>query len=484
MRKTFNERPGRRDRRRMRLFAFWTAFSIVLLCWMGTRYIQSWDSCLKSSYVKMIVIGDEKKTIDQCQLADQIFFTTEVSAEQKKWVRKVRAVEDLWPSLKVKSKPVVIEVRESDPFFYSVNSGIISLGGQVIRSQGILEKAILESWLMQMNGQQDRYTLDVFSDVLSSMIRSSDEWQDPTTGENYRTSQNYWPEELASFNNYCLSDHKSPAHILFCADQSQPTEAGLSIWSAKSTLSSLVYEFSNQLPLKEREQFVEKISQITISSFPQSSSRAEFFGWIEKTLSSIFQNNPGLAGFFEVQKKQKGLQDQVVFPLVIHFQDEAVDPNRFSKLIEWSSRKPTKSVAISTEGRMHMLPNFNTLDINKGDWKARRILWVSCEMPTTEQILSIRAEKVTAMKVCPGDKSIDWERVMVSDIEDFLLHHEDVSYIDLHIPSLQLAVSTGLVADTKQTINYLLKLNLDTKMGYGKVQYVSHPIAFLMKFRM
>jgi len=432
----------------------------------------------------MIVIGEEKKSINQCQLADQIFFTTDVSAEQKKWVRKIRAVEDLWPALKVKAKPVVIEVRESDPFVYSVNSGIISLGGQVIRSQGILEKAILESWLMQMNTAQDRYSLDVFSDVLSTMVRSSDEWQDPTTGESYRTSQNYWPEELTSFNNYCLSAHKSPAHILFCSDQTPATEAGLNVWSAKSTLSSLVYEFSNQLSLKEREQFIEKIPTMTIASFPQSSSRAEFFGWMEKTLNTIFQNNSGLAGFFEVQKKQKSLQDQVVFPLVIHFDDEVVDPNRFAKLIEWSSRKPTKSVAISTESRIHILPSFNPLDIKSGEWKARRILWVSCAMPTTEQILSIRAEKVTAMKVCPGDKSIDWERVLVSDIEDFLLHHEDVSYIDLHIPSLQLAVSTGLVPDTKKTIDHLLKLKLDTKGGYGKTNYVSHPIAFLMKYRM
>lgn len=468
----------------MRILAFWTAFSVALLCWMGTRYIQSWDSCLKSSYVKMIVIGDEKKTIDQCRLSEQLFYKNDLSQEQKKWIRKVRSVEDLWPGLKTKVKPVVVEVKESDPFFYSVNSGLVSLGGQIIRSQGFLEKAILESWLMQMNAQQDRYSLDVISDVLSSMVRSSDEWQDPTTGELYNTSRSYWPEELSSFRNYCLAEHKSPAHILFCADQEPTTEAGLNVWSAKTTLGSLIYEFSKQLPLKERERFIQKLPTTTIASFPQSSSRADFYLWIEKTLRAVFENNSNLDGFFETQKKLKGLQENVVFPLVIHFEDESVDPNRFQKLIEWSAMKPGKAVAISTDGRMHLLPNFNPLEIKADEWRARRILWVSCSMPTTEQMMNIRAEKVTAMKVCPNDKAVDWERIMVSDIEEFLLHHGDVSYFEIHIPSLQLAVSTGLIVDKKQTIDQWLKMNLATKKGYGKIQYVSHPIAFLTNYRM
>lgn len=467
----------------MRLVAIWTAFTVVLLSWMGTRYIQSQGSCLKSSFVKMIVIADEKKTIDQCNLADRLLTTSEVSADQRQWIREIRSVEDLWPSLKVKSKPIVIEVKESDPFYYSVQSGIVSLGGQVMRSEGLLEKAILEAWLMQKNPQADRYTLDVLSDVLSSMVRTSDQWQDPTTNETFQLSKSYWPEQLTNFENYCLSSHKSPAHILFCANQEKRNETGLNVWSAKQMLSGLIYEFSTQLTLSEREQLISSIANLQIPGFPQTASRTEFYTWTQSVLDSVFQKHMNLAAFFEIQKKQKGLQEEVVFPLVIHFEDETVDPNRFTKLIQWSLNKPVKSVAISTEGRLHLLPDFNPLNLKAGEWKARRMLWVSCAMPTTEQISNIRAEKVTAMKICPSDKDLDWERLMVSDIEEFLLHHEDVSYFDIHVPSLQLAISTGTIKDTKMTIDQWLKLNLSVKSEFGRNQIVSHPISFLTKYR-
>lgn len=467
----------------MRIIAIWTVFSVLLLSWMGTRYIQSWDSCLTGSYVKTIIIGDEKATINQCHLADRLFSLTNATNEQKKWVRKIRATEDLWPALKSKVKPVVIDVKEKDPFYYSVNASVISLGGQMIRSQGLLEKALLESWLMQVNPHADRYSLDVFSDVLSSMVRTSDEWQDPTTGEMYRLSQSYWPEQLTTFADYCLSAHKSPSHILFCANQEQSRE-GLNVWTTKQMLSGLIYEFASQLSLQEREQLIQRLPTLEIPEFPKNSTRVAYYVWIQKILNSTFQDNVKLAGYIEQQRKQKGLQDDVVIPLVIHFDDEAIDPNRFTKLIEWSTRKPGKSVAISTEGQLHLLPDFNTLNLKSGEWKARRILWVSCAMPTTEQILNIHADKVTAMKVCPGDKNVDWERLMVSDIEEFLLHHEDVSYFEVHVPSLQLAVSTGMIRNTKQTIDKLLQMNLSATAGFGNINYVSHPIAFLTKYRM
>ncbi len=467
----------------MRLIVLWTAFTVALLSWMGTRYIQSQGSCLKSSFVQMIVIADEKKTIDQCHLADQLLGLSDVSTEQRQWIREVRSVEDLLPALKVKTKPIVIEVKENDPFYYSVQPGIVSLGGQVMRSEGLLEKAILESWLMQKNSNADRYSLDVFSDVLSSMVRSSDLWQDPTTNETYQLTKSYWPEQLTSFENYCLTSHKSPAHILFCANQEKKNETGLNVWTAKQMLSALIYEFASQLPLSEREQFIARIADIQIPGFPKAASRPEFYSWVQSVLDSTFQKHVNLAAFIELQKKQKGLQEEIVFPLVIHFDDEAVDPNRFTKLVEWSLKKPTKSIAISTEGRLHLLPDFNPLELKAGEWKARRILWVSCAMPSTEQIANIRAEKVTAMKICPNDKDLDWERLMVSDIEEFLLHHEDVSYFDIHVPSLQLAISTGMVRDTKQTIDKLLKLNMSTTAGYGNIHYVSHPISFLTKYR-
>ncbi len=467
----------------MRYIAIWTAFTVVLLSWMGTRYIQSQGSCLKSSYVQMIVIADEKKTIDQCHLADQLLGMPDVSTEQRQWIRQVRTVEDLWPALKLRSKPIVIEVKEQDPFYYSVQAGIVSLGGQVIRSEGLLEKAILESWLMQKNTSADRYSLDVFSDVLSSMVRSSDQWQDPTTNETFQLSKNYWPEQLTSFENYCLNSHKSPSHILFCANQEKKNEAGLNVWTAKQMLSGLIYEFANQLSLSEREQFIARVADLQIVAFPKTATRSDFYFWVQSVLDSIFQKQVNLAAFVELQKKQKGLQEEIIFPLVIHFDDEVVDPNRFTKLVEWSLKKPTKAIAISTEGRLHLLPDFNPLELKAGEWKARRILWVSCAMPTTEQIANIRADKVTAMKICPNDKDLDWERLMVSDIEEFLLHHEDVSYFDIHVPSLQLAISTGVVRDTKQSIDKLLKLNLSTSAGFGNVHYVSHPISFLTKYR-
>lgn len=468
----------------MKWIVIWTAFSVALLSWMGTRYIQSQGSCLKSTYVKMIVIADDKKTIDQCHFAEQVLGITEVSADQRQWIRKVRSVEDLWPSLKIKSKPIVIEVKESDPFYYSVQSGIVSLGGQVIRSEGFLEKAILESWLMQRNPEADRYSLDVFSDVLSSMVRSSDQWQDPTSNESYLLSKSYWPEQLTSFENYCLTAHKSPAHILFCSNQEKKNEVGLNIWSAKQMLSGLIYEFSNQLSLSEREKFISAITDLQIQVFPKAASRAEFYTWIQSVLDNTFQKHINLATFIEHQKKQKGLQEEVVFPLVIHFEDEVIDPNRFAKLIDWSLKKPTKSIAISTGGRLHLLPDFNSLELKSGEWKARRILWVSCAMPTTEQIANIRADKVTAMKICPNDKDLDWERLMVSDIEEFLLHHEDVSYFDIHVPSLQLAISTGMIRNTKDTIDTWLNMNLKTSSDVRRVNYVTHQISFLTKYRL
>ena len=434
--------PDAKAKTKDRLFKVLSVLSFILGAYWLSEMGQPVLHCHTSPQLLGIISSsetDSKKLGDswlQCAWWDYLLPRPSLTSRELEqfvsWqiqATQLQKLEKILPSLKA---PILVIQNKKEPFAYQVTERRLVLGEQVLNSEPLLLRAMVQAWIYQADlSGLDTFQTEVLTDFLLVNFLDVPEYQHPLSGFSVSLTQTrYWPEEAMGFSDYCLSEQASLQHISLCRELIQTLSAPQklpSLWSARLYAVHLLNE---QWKTLSTEQHWQKLIQIPIAlktkiqvtntlakNEPQSISQvldSEML-LLKKILGLDFKISPTDLAVTHLIDWQAG---ELSEDFLNHVAFGEIDPTARARV--WLRYK----------NEFWDLRGRKKLKFETSDYHYNHIIRVQCQSGGLKDPFLLNTKELTIIHHCqPVDR--EWDVLFQGKIKRFLKSQKDLAYLKL-----------------------------------------------------
>lgn len=488
--------------------------NILLILWVISALVLNPWSCLQSSLVAQVEIRGESGNKDifyhcsRTPLRERLFPRSAWDSNRAFISSEVRALSRLQEILPPVQNPIYARILESSPFEYFVSGSQMDVGSAVFRAKGQFKRAVLVSWLSQIYAHTtlDSYDLEVLADFYLGLIQGREVIEHPSTGDVVYASQLSWIYGFQTFQQYCDSNFLSLVHWNYCQHQAGGLNGGSSwldatssmwtIWSFRPILSQAIREYFNLLTLSEKTLFLKTLAHGPTaeqdSRLPQDyDSTAAFYNWFLQSLRRFIPEVVMDEGRLQVVLERLKIFLRPSADILIEIEREQARQMVWDTFIQtFSNSDLNKRVVLKVGPIMYALNPGQPIYLDvENDLDVSELVKVSCELPLVDDIRQRRAEFVWLVRWCGGDETLNWPAFLTNSYSQRRQAAINNEFVQLHLPSLELAASLNQQMLSVSVENFLLQgaevLGWDRVHNLPSGLYLPDgPISAVLSFRL
>ncbi|GIL17547.1 MAG: hypothetical protein BroJett040_12980 [Oligoflexia bacterium] len=444
-----------------------TSALIFVLCsaLIAFAYIARKPLCIDSKIVEKIDRVSVEATSEayRCGLGHHVPFDEKLYSILPDLARRLSHFERLFEDVSPLKYRIQISLLEGDrDRTYKVQDHHIFLGTKLLQQPGVLEKAVIKVWLQEKIAPAV-LAVPTFEGIFEDLYYNA------VTGEK-TTTQSRWPFVLKNLRSYCRSATLAPEHIATCSQANEgqlqsdleivlPSLRPLITESLVSAYSQLNAEERIQLLhglLAEAQQWKTQKKEIVFSSALMHEQVYLAAQEVEMVLDNLLRwgrDIPTLLKLGQLFEQELGLRgySQSGAATYVDYIFIPQDGLEFSKefttdLSAAADRRPGLMAALFVGNKLQFLPNLETIDQALfSNIRAHRAVLLSCEVPSHDKLLFLakKSEKLLVVHQCLELEKLKFNGYFSHGIEGFARENPNVSFIQLHMPSLLQAWHSG-----------------------------------------
>lgn len=454
------------------------------LCFLGLIWLSKNPICIDSNVVNKIdrVFVVDGKSQSETAFSCQQKQTTKYSASLEETVDQVALTFDktlmLLESIRPFQNKIQVIINDERPLQYQVEVGKIHLGRQFLDLNYHASRALIKAWVLENknphvnSGSADQGLFEEsLTDFVLYVLVGRLELEDPVDRTRTKLGAVRWPHVIKNVKNYCLSAWKYAEHIEGCKtefkdlDRLQNQQA--TIYSLRPLLTSALVASYNDMGWQQKGKLVSKLPYLIKQAYMA----------LEKTVeSSAANSNPLRVGISSINTfsdliksavtenpsqinllysgvmhnlQNYGVSDlvaQAYFDYLVRYDGDVDTSSVFYKNLEKAAVKnPQVQVALMDHQSIWLLPSKTALPLDVFDQiRSRQILYINCERGIRKNLGTFfkKTEKLMLIKDCNQTVVYNFDSLFQSGIKSFITANSKVSFVQLHMASLEMVQGT------------------------------------------
>lgn len=421
-----------------RLLLFSTICSLFLLGyllpkWMGPK------NCINSSLVEEITLLPSKQKIQSCSLQQASFAEAPPDWFQKldilNRIESVNYISSYWGQPREKMSLIIKSGLKPEIHF---RDQVIILNQASLSQGAILEKSLLQYWLAS-------------GDFMSAEITANVVWSIHEGKKEFHPKP--WLQDYSSLNRYCQRGLNILQHAEFCSIQNEMRDSLIeadsdispTLWSLNKSISEILIQGFYNLPLKDKEKFLQNIVFMNGSEdFEQlleASLDANDFADLDSSFELIVHYM--LAPLdIDVNYFQK--------PLLMH--SSTFSKQKYDYIILADDVSPdfrsnyfndSKNIVLEQGSEKSLYPSDTGLYISRSQFfnkmDIESVTLIGCQLPRPKRLLEFEsyAEEVLFVKVCDDVGQI--QEMIEMGARKFVRLDHNIEFVEFNIAALKFA---------------------------------------------
>ena len=441
---------------------------MVALAWV-TRPV----FCLDSKIVERIdMVGPEgTESVMTCHLGKENQFSSTLEALKPALEGRLRFLERSFDFMDVHPHPVRISIIDSLDPLVRVHPSHLILSLQALKSDQVLEKALLLSVLAQKSASQpgSKSTevilwAEVFSDLALYFDSGSFQIQDPLLSRTiqWKGKKIEWPFALKTPENYCGDPWRSLLHLSEC--QGGEITESEALVSLRPFLGSSMAAALQTLSVTDRLEWFRDVWR----HWPELQVQKYFYGssvgkadqqqladgarlienWM-RNLRLWKARSPAWSQLLSAMEREiqiRGFRDKptpIKADLIVIDGDHDSD-DVLKSLHEASVLTSQRTVLYFKDDEARLLPDLKPFPRSwLGRVEARQAILLQCSVPSIEKLKSYseHVQKLMLIRSCASPLVVSWNQILQGGIESFIRDNPEVPYIQFDLPSLRSALA-------------------------------------------
>lgn len=441
---------------------------MVALAWIARPGL-----CLNSTLVQKIdmVAVEGTQTLVACRASREGRYSETLLDLKKSLESRLRFVERAFEFLDINPTPIRISLVTMDEPLIRVHPSHLILSKSNLIEEGVLEKSILLSILLQRSQKMARdltpeeaLWAEVYSDLVLGYVRGGFGIKDPSTAQSLRWGgrRTEWPFVLRTPEGYCRDGWRSFLHLAACQGGSIGREQVLV--ALRPLLGSSIFEALMELKPTDRLnwlregwkhwseiRFERKFLGSTVGPehqqiMAESARGIDNFMSHLRRLSHLGPSWSLVSARAERILQQKGFRESpsaIAVDLLLIVGD-AESESQIAGLREVSLLTPRNTVIAIQGQEARLLPDLKPFPrVWLGDLAARAAILVQCSIPSIETLKSYagQVQRLIFISNCDPSSPIAWGQMLKNGLEGFIRENPDVPFIQFHLPSLKTALA-------------------------------------------
>lgn len=437
-----------------------TTALIFVLCsaLIAFAYIARKPLCIDSKVVEKIdrVTVEVAAEAYRCGLGRHVSYDESLALKLPDLGRRLAQLERFFDDLSSIQQRVHISIYQGErDNFYKIQDHHILIGEKLVHQSDILERAILKIWLREKISASV-LLLPTFENLFEDLFYFA------AMGNRMQTKSR-WPFALKNLKSYCRSTYMAPEHIATCSQLSSEdlqSDQEIVLHSLRPLLAESLLSGYSQLKADQKLQILRGVlklssewktnkKEIRVSSakmHEQVYLAAQEIETVLENLSHWAEGNDNLrqlAQLFEQELSLRGYSQSGSSTYVDYLfipQDGMEYTKEFigglSKTIEGH---PQILTTVFSDDRLQFLPSQDWIDQKLfSNLRAHRAIITTCEVPNYSKLVALaqKAEKVLIVHQCLDVENLKFSGYLKSGVEGFAQENPQVSFVQLHMPSL------------------------------------------------
>jgi hypothetical protein len=473
---------------------WWTSISIclILLSFMIFGYMSRKPLCIDSKLVEKIDRVSESgqmATVYRCGLHRAVPYDEKWNNSLAGLSRRVQRVEKFLESLSPVSGYFRIVVLEGKPWTFKIMGRDIHLSEEALFASGALEKSLIKAWLREKSNPQMQEH-PVLEESLSDLLFFANQGdlliEDPILklGPDLENLEK-WPFVVKSLTGYCKSPWRELEHQNICLKESKNSEAresSLISLSLRPLLTQSMVASYMKLKPKQRRFFLAALPRVFSSieienptggfSAMDSSQQSliDLSLEVSALMKAITADLPLSSGvdsryntafsrwtaLLDTEMLSRGFSDSLGEAKLDHLVAvvQASADQQVESLARAALKLKSLTLALMDQNQIYLLPGVEPLQRSLfGKIRAQRVTVVTCGALSLRDLdrYSEITDRLTVIESCEDSPSLNYEGLLQGQIDKFARQNPNVSFVEVHLPSLRLAVEG-------QRLNPALKL--------------------------
>ncbi len=493
---------------------WWTPLSIalILLSFIAFGFLSRRPLCIDSKFVEKIDRVSESgqtATVYRCGLHRAVPYDEEWSQSVIPLSRRIQSVEKFLESLAPQKGFVRVTVTEKDQPVFRIDDHEISMSLSFLTTPGSIEKALIKSWLRDHSGTS-LAEHSVFEESLTDLLLFAVDGElslvDPElkVGPDLNRTER-WPFVVKSMAGYCRSSWRQFEHLKFCQTENLDhgvRDPNIIPLSLRPLLSQSMISAYMNLSLREQRRFLSSMISVLASlkfeekeiGFSSMDSSQQSFVDVSFEISGVMRALGSAARAFEAKQSRssfyfskwvneftsqieaRGFSDQIGEAQLDHLVAfVGINSERHvAGLSKVAAKLTGAAIAITDKEQIYLLPSVEPVKkslFNK--LRASRMTLVNCGGVTLAELdkYSEMTDRLTVVENCDESVEINFEGLVSGEVGRFSLQNPQVSFVEIHLPSLHLALEKRkLNLATKLAMNFDNQ-NLNQALGWESPTY-------------
>jgi hypothetical protein len=496
---------------------WWTSISIclILLSFIVFGYMSRRPLCIDSKLVEKIdriSEAGEVATAYRCGMYKAVPYDEQWNNSLASISRRVQRTEKFLESLAPISGYFHVLVFEKKPWTYKIVGRDIHLSEEALYAPGALEKSLIKAWLREKsNPQMQEHPIleESLSDLLFYANQGDLQIEDPQLKISPDIeSIEKWPFVVKSLSGYCRSSWRELEHQQVCLKElkdKQSFEAkdvNLISLSLRPLLTQAMVASYMKLRPNEQRFFLASIPRVIASiniQYPPGG-----FSAIDSSKQSLIDLSLEVSGllkaliedqdltsdsdlrystafsrwtaFLGSEMLLRGFSDQLGEAKLDHLVAiiRAKSDLQMEALARAALKLKSLTVALLDHDQIYLLPGIDPVQRGLfGKIVAQRVSVIACGALTLSELDSYSdiTDRLTVVESCDDSPSLQYEGLMLGQIDKFALQNPTVSFVEVHLPSLHLLLERQKVSPSLNLAMSFDQASLLQALGWQKPVY-------------
>lgn len=344
-----------------------------------------------------------------------------------------------------------LKINEEATNTFELRKGVLSLSGDLVRKDMVLERAYVKSWVLSKNPKLP--AVGAQAEFLTELFMVAAGYENRAQLELDEHNEFGWPQAMKDVEGYCASEFKLAEHLQTChRDRASLYNRALELSSYQFLFSSLRKVWA-LLPTKQKVLVFKNFARVTVAAQPmivdgdESRIQAAVEG-IRTFEAWLWKDSYTTPGFADLSKRliqhirgQGFKEDENKIQLdVVVISDLPLEKNApfLNQLRETAQAEGALKIAVKDPNQLLLLPGTQKLRIeNIEDFVADRVAVLKCGRFDFNWIFQFEkfTERLFVVDVC-GSKKPDIRSWIAHGAEEFAADNKKFKFVQFHLPSL------------------------------------------------
>jgi hypothetical protein len=430
--------------------------------------------CIDSKMIDKINMGQDS-VLYRCSIQKGVPLYGYLSEKGNTLASLVRA-EKFLTTLSPFVSRLKINILPEEGWTYRLQNETLTLNRNLLESEGVPEKAIIKTWLRDLNPEyfyNDLLAEEVFSDLFLTMIQGQFKLEDPfefakTSSAKLSLKHQKWPTVMKTVSGYCHSEWKIAEHYQMCfnLNKNEGTVGNeLMDLSLRPLLSSVWIGIYSRLNLKEKIELSKALTQIikqlkldknfhfnALRSSPDEPMVGLFLS--VQRLNRLWTNSyqqlqvPTYRHLMTIMASEleakgfKQVMDVVEFDLV-YSSDEILQKQspRIRAMLELAQKNPNLRILLRDPEKAWFMPSLDPVSIKViHEIKTQKMVLETCSKVDFTRVMDFSKEtsRLLVIRTCDPQKPLNFQKFIFTGAEGFALQNKKISFVQFHLPSVMI----------------------------------------------